>query len=230
MDKTKILLIRFHNYIYNSQIGALRGAVVQTLNDKDVLFHNHLPDGDGYRYSYPLIQYKRINQKAAIMCFGEGTDVIGKMFVDSNFEFDLNGDVQTFELDNVKAHNMLIQVWNSKFQYRIRRWMPLSQSNYEKYMQLEGVIDKTIFLQNIMIGNILSFAKGLDIYFDKQVECKITWLSEPTIDRYKGVKVSLFDAEFITNVSIPDFAGLGKGVSIGYGTTVRKREKQNENK
>lgn len=228
MDKIKILLIRFRNNIYHSQIEALRGAVVNTLKDKDVLFHNHLPNGDGYRYSYPLIQYKSINQKVTILCFGEGTGAIGKLFSDTDFEFNLNGDYQTFELDNVKAHNILVQVWNTKFYYNISRWMPLSQSNYEKYMQLEGVAEKTTFLEKVLIGNILSFAKGLGIFFEKQVECKITWLSEPTIDRYKGVKVSLFDADFITNVSIPDFAGLGKGVSIGYGTTVRKKEKQNK--
>ena len=28
------------------------------------------------------------------------------------------------------------------------------------------------------------------------------------------------DAEFTSNVSIPNYTGLGKGVSIGYGTTV----------
>ncbi len=230
MDKTKLLLIRFQNGIYNSQIEAFRGAVINTLEDKDVLFHNHLPNGDGYRYAYPLIQYKRINRKAALLCFGEGVDTIGKMFLDTDFEFNLNGDIQTFALDNIKAYNFLIQIWNYMFHYRIRKWMPLNQSNYEKYMQFEGVAEKTTFLENILVGNILSFAKGLGIYFEQQVTCKITWLSEPAISRYKGVKVSLFDVEFKTNVSIPDFAGLGKGVSIGYGTVTRKREKQNKNK
>jgi hypothetical protein len=31
-----------------------------------------------------------------------------------------------------------------------------------------------------------------------------------------------FDAEFKTNVSLPDYIGLGKGVSLGMGTVVRK--------
>jgi hypothetical protein len=39
--------------------------------------------------------------------------------------------------------------------------------------------------------------------------------------------MTIFDAEFLTNVSIPDYAGLGKGVSVGYGVTVRKKEKEN---
>lgn len=224
-----MLLVRFQNEIYHSQIEAMRGAVVNALVDKDVLFHNHLPEGEGYRYAYPLIQYKRINNKAAILCFDDGTEAIGKLFSESNFEFNLNNEPHLFEIDNIKAFSYLTQVWDSKFYYRIRKWMPLSQSNYEKFIQLEGVAERTSFLDKILTGNILSLGKGLGIHFDKKIECRITWLSEPSISRYKGVKVSLFDAEFACNVSIPDYAGLGKGVSIGYGTTVRKRERNNEN-
>lgn len=225
-----MLLIRFQNEIYHNQIEAMRGAVVNALKDKDVLFHNHLPDGEGYRYAYPLIQYKRINHKAAILCFGEGTEAIGKLFADTNFQFNLNNETHLFELDNIKAFSYLTQVWDSRFYYRIRKWMPLSQANYNKYIELEGAGERISFLEKILTGNILSFGKGLGIYFDNKVECKITWLSEPSVSNYKGVKVSLFDAEFISNVSIPDYAGLGKGVSIGYGMTVRKRENKNENK
>ncbi len=77
------------------------------------------------------------------------------------------------------------------------------------------MVEKTQFLEQILRGNILSFAKGLGIFIDKQVECVITQLSEPTVKRYKDVKLTMFDAEFTTNVSIPDYAGLGKGVSKG---------------
>jgi hypothetical protein len=90
------------------------------------------------------------------------------------------------------------------------------------------VAEKSAFLENILKANILSLAKGLDIFFEKQVECKITRLSEPRITRYKNVKMTMFDAEFLTNVSIPDYAGLGKGVSVGYGMAVRKKDKKEQ--
>jgi hypothetical protein len=132
-----------------------------------------------------------------------------------------------FLIDNVKAYQQRIQIWESKFNYHIRKWLALNQENYEKYNGLEGLGEKILFLENILKGNILSFAKGLNIFLDKQVECTITQLSEPSLTRYKGVKMTMFDAEFTTNVSIPDYVGLGKGVSLGYGTTVKAINKNN---
>lgn len=226
MNNTRLLLIRFDNTISHTEVEYFRGAVVNALSDKDILFHNHLPEGLGLLYSYPLIQYKRINNKAAILCFETGTEVIGKLFNDSNMKLNLNGRVDSFEVDKVTAYQHKIQVWNSKFTYHIRKWLALNQENYEKYNQIEGIAEKILFLENILKANVLSFAKGLNIFFEKQVECKITKLGDPSITRYKNVKMTMFDAEFVCNVSIPDYAGLGKGVSIGYGTTVAKKERK----
>ncbi len=228
MINTRLLLIRFENSLSSKETESFRGAIIDALKDKDILFHNHLPDNKGFRYSYPLVQYKRINKNAVILCIGEGTESIGKLFFDSDLELDLNGRKEKFVIDNIKAYKHLIQIWDAKFHYQIRKWLALNQENYEKYNQLESLAERSSFLENILRGNILSFAKGVNIFFEKQVTCKISGLSDPDVTLYKGTKLTMFDAEFVTNVSIPDYIGLGKGVSIGYGTTVRKKEKQNE--
>ena len=80
-------------------------------------------------------------------------------------------------------------------------------------------------LERLLTANILSFAKGIGLYFDGQVITRITQLVEPRLQYYKGVKLMSFDAEFKTNVSLPDYIGLGKGVSLGMGTVVRKYRK-----
>lgn len=224
--KIRLIQIRFQNELPFHKIEAFRGAVVSELKEKDILFHNHKPDGGGLRYSYPLIQYKRINKKATILCVETGTESIGKFFQDSDLVLNIHGETSKFEIESIKAYNQIVQIWEHRFSYRIRKWLALNQENYEKFERLESVAEKSLFLENILKANTLSFAKGLNIFFDKQIECKITWLSEPTLTRYKNVKMTLFDAEFITNVSIPDYVGLGKGVSIGYGMTVRKRERK----
>lgn len=226
MNNTRLLLIRFNNTIFQSEIEYFRGAVVNALTDKDILFHNHLPEDSGLLYSYPLIQYKRINNKAAILCFDTGTEVIGKLFNNSNLKLNLNGRIDIFDVDKITAYQHKVHVWNSKFTYHIRKWLALNQENYEKYNQIEGIAEKILFLENILKANVLSFAKGLNIFFEKQVECKITKLGDPSIIRYKNVKMTMIDAEFFCNVSIPDYAGLGKGVSIGFGTTVAIKERK----
>ena len=50
-------------------------------------------------------------------------------------------------------------------------------------------------------------------------------METPKIVTAKGVKMLAFDVEFKTNLSIPDYMGIGKHVSLGYGTVVRNYDK-----
>lgn len=77
--KLPILIIQFANEITSQEIQLFRGAVIASLNEKDILFHNHTEDGVVYRY--PRIQYKRIHKKAAIVCLKEGIKSIGEFFL-----------------------------------------------------------------------------------------------------------------------------------------------------
>lgn len=223
LKKQRILTLRFKTSIFHNEVEMFRGAVNEALkDDSNTLFHNH--EGEKLRYSYPLIQYKRINRNAALVCINEGIEAITLLLKKGSFEIRLGNRTTELEIDSVKANQHLIQTWDSSFTYYLRKWLPLNQENYDEYQKLEGVAEKSLFLENILKANILSFAKGLNVFFEKQIECKITRLSEPTLIRYKNVKLTMFDAEFVTNVSIPDYVGLGKGVSIGYGVTVRKKK------
>lgn len=42
-------------------------------------------------------------------------------------------------------------------------------------------------------------------------------MSAPYQVTNKGVKLMAFDAEFKTNMSLPDYVGIGKNASIGFG-------------
>ncbi|MDR1738786.1 MAG: hypothetical protein LBR66_08245, partial [Candidatus Symbiothrix sp.] len=180
MNRISILTVRFNNEIMQHEIPKFRGAVVAMLQSNNVLFHNHTDDG--FRYAYPLIQYKRINGRAAIVCVGEGTEAIGEFFASplnppqgglpclqiGNREFSL-------ELDSVKAEQMLVQVWESStlnpadaglpFCYQLRKWLPLNQENHHRFSEIEDLKSRCEFLEKILVGNILSFAKGLGIHF-----------------------------------------------------------------
>lgn len=227
LNSVKTLVIRFGNELYPDEIEYFRGAVIHAMEGANVLFHNHL-DGNKLRYAYPLIQYKRIHRKAAVVCVGEGTEAIGEFFASCHFDVSFGERSVTLEVEGVQAHQTLVQVWQDMFTYQIRKWLPLNQENYAKYMALESLAEKYAMLEKLLTGNILSFAKGLAIHFEKQVECKITAMDEPRIVTYKGVKMMAFDAEFKSNVSIPNYVGLGKGVSLGFGTVVKKYDNKNE--
>jgi len=220
MDKVRILLIRFKNTIEKKEITLLRGAIINSLGENgDVLFHNH--EGTTFRYAYPLVQYKRINQKAALVCVNEGADAVGTLFANTNFNLRLGDREVPFEVESINADQYSVQIWSTEFNYTLRKWLPLNQENYDQYSHLEGLADRCLFLEKILIGNILSFAKGVGIFLEDVVKCKILEVSEPTTQLYKGVKMLSFDVCFKTNVSIPDYVGLGKGASVNQGTVKR---------
>ena len=221
MEKVKVLVVRFSNEIMREEIPLFRGAIVNAIENVDLLFHNH-EEGGQLRYSYPLIQYKRINQKAAIVCLGEGTDAIGQFFSSCNFDVALGERQVKLEVESVNAYQHLIQIWDSEFTYHIRRWLPLNKENYEAYCKEESLAGRYAMLERLLAANILSFAKGMGIHFEGQVVARITQMDDPRLQYYKGVKLMSFDAEFKTNVSLPDYIGLGKGVSLGMGMVVRK--------
>lgn len=222
--KIRTILIKFTTDIRQSEIPAFRGAINAVLEEKhSILFHNHTDDG--LRYSYPLIQYKRIGGKAAIVCVGEGTEAIGEFFNKSDVNIQIGDRTEQMEFDRIEAKQTLVQVWNEEFHYNIRKWLPLSSDNYRNYRSLEGISEQIQFLQNILVGNILSFCKGLGITIDQEIKCTITQIIETHTYTYKGIKMMGFDIEFKTNVSLPDYIGLGKGVSLGFGTVVRRHNK-----
>ncbi len=224
MEKIKLLYIQFENELQANEIELLRGAVLSKLGDAPVLFHNHV--GEKFRYGYPLIQYKRIRKKAAIVCAGEGVEAVGSLFAACDFHFRLgNKDVQ-MAIESVKAKQALMQVWNAEFTYQLSRWMPLNEENYAAYQGLEGLMERCEFLQKKLTGNILSMAKGLGVHLEGRIICKIADVIDSYKVNYKGVRIMAFNITFKTNVSLPEYLGLGKGVSLGNGILFKKTDKK----
>ncbi len=226
MNNLQTLVIQFSNDILQWEVPLFRGSVIDAMENTNILFHNHLDD-DTFRYRYPLIQYKRIGGKAAIVCVGEGTEVIGEFFNNANFNMQIGERTLLMEVERMDAKRTLVQVWDTEFRYTLRKWLPLSSDNYRTYQSLEGIVEQCAFLQNILIGNILSFCKGVGITIEQEIKCVITQIMETRTYTYKGVKMQGFDVEFKSNISLPDYIGLGKGVSLGFGMVVRKYEKKN---
>lgn len=204
-----------------------RGAVLRKVPRELTLFHNH--QGEGFRYSYPLIQYKSIGGKAALFCLGEGTEAIGHFFLNKDLEITIRDRHETLSVKNVYASRCLLQTWQSSFTYSTRFWLPLNSKNYHTYNKCESLVEKLGMLESILKGNILSMGKGLDCFFQEEIKCSIISLDNPGCYVFKGVKLRGFDIIWKSNVYIPDYIGIGKGASFGFGIT-KEINKTNENK
>jgi hypothetical protein len=222
----RTLVVRFNNPLSMYEVPLFRGAVNAMMADRPdtVLFHNHTENSskNGLRYAYPLIQYKRIGGKAAIVCVGDGADAIGEFFSSMQQELKIGERNEMLQVETISPSRIILQVWEGEFCYHIRKWLPLNKENYYVFNGMEGVAEKVSMLESVLVGNILSMAKSLSVFFDKKVNAKITSIEEPYHIMYKGVKMVAFDAEFKSNVYLPDYIGLGKGVSMGMGTVTQK--------
>lgn len=227
MKKVKILSIVFSQDIKTTQIPSFRSAVLKMLGDADVAFHNHKED-EKFVYDYPKIQYKSVRNKASLFCIEEGVEKIYSLFNLKNRSIIINGEQSDLVVEELKANEFLIQAWDTYFDYKISSWLALNEKNYGDYKKLKTDAEKVYFLENILRGNILSFGKGVDCIFDKEVKVQITKINREYTSDFKGVKMHTINAEFKSNVFLPNQLGLGKGVSIGYGIVKTKRNEINQ--
>lgn len=226
----RVLIIRLSEEIKQDEIPYFRGAVLARLGkDSCILFHNH--DGaEKFRYAYPLIQYKRINRKAAIVCIEEGADTIGHFLTQcAEKDFMIGNRKVKMEIEAVQPTKTLVQIWEEPLRYNVRKWLPLNKENYKRYTEAESITERIAILENILKGNLLSMCKGLGISLSKQIEISIIDVSNQKLVRHKDIKLMSFDVEFKTNISIPDFVGIGKNASLGYGMVTRKRIAKQKN-
>ena len=173
-------------------------------------------------YAYPLIQCKRINGRAAIICIGEGTEQIGGFFASTDSRM-YDGEK---EIDTIKAETITIQTWNSDFAYSIRKYLPFSNENYAGYQAISDIKMRYRFIEKFLTHNLLFFAKQTGIQLVHDLLCTVTELEEKAKVKYKNHTFASFDLRFRTNLSLPNYIGLGIGVSHGFGTVARYSTKK----
>ena len=222
--KLPILIIQFANEITSQEIQLFRGAVIASLNEKDILFHNHTEDGVVYRY--PRIQYKRIHKKAAIVCVKEGIKSIGELFCADDYQYKIGEREVDMRIESINTYHTDIDFCDEPRRYRLLNWLPLNSENYKEFLTIDGLTQRITFLEEKLIGNLLSFFTEMDFRAEQQIELHITDITGQRLAHYKGVKLMAFDIEFKVNLTLPQYIGLGKSASIGFGTLTKVTEKR----
>lgn len=207
-------------------LSKFRGAVIKCVGKENTLFHNHVENGFAYRY--PLIQYRVIGGNAALVCINEGIEHMQVLFANGFVGriIEIGGDIQQVKINSIRQNEILLRVMDDIHKYRIVRWLPLNQNNYKAWRELDKV-QRIEQLNKMLVGNILSFAKGTQWQIDSKIECSID--PDSIITRhiqYKDQQLIAFNAEFSTNVLLPKGIGLGKSVSLGNGVVLRPLQRE----
>ena len=185
--------------------------------------HHHLNslDRKKLKYEYPKIQYNVHRDKAIILGIGENNISILRNIVLTLKELRLGRN--TYEIREIKAHysepEFKITEKNELKLYSFRTpWLALNEKNYKQYKDA-SIKSKRTLLKKILIGNILSASKSFEYTVPATISTELEVY--PLKVTYKGVDLVGFKGNFEANFLIPDYLGLGKAVSHGYGTLKR---------
>jgi len=174
--------------------------------------------------NYPILQYKCVKNRPTIIALEDGIDLLLFLLTQLPFSIEVGDHKMEVKVEEVYLKHHLLNVWDDrKWRYTLRCWLALNDENHVKYNGGTEEQRKTL-LERILTGNILSFAKGLNWFVDKQLDVNIDEIENVREITFKGDPTLSFNVVFTANVFLPDYISLGKGAAIGYGTIKRIEE------
>jgi hypothetical protein len=198
----------------------LRGYFGNLFKEHSPVLHNHYEDG-GFRYKYPEIQYKVLDNIPTLVGIDEGASLLPKLFLKIK-EIEIDGQCYPVNSKNIEHSTEETGYSNNLHEYKFKTlWMALNQKNYSKYHKLGDKAEKQDMLNTILVGHILSFFRNTRIELDngERLMAKVSVQEKST--NFKENKMIVFSGGFIVNALLPNDIGLGKSVSRGFGTIKR---------
>ena len=212
----------------------IKSVVVRVVTDKPVrktpyqvkgVFMHQFPDEpiipmlDGSyrdRFLYPRVQVKILNEQIYIIGVHEGVDPV--LSILEKFEIFDFGNI-TFEVQDCDIENVEEQFIpsNRLIRYRfITPWVALNHMTGGKYKFLTNQ-EKPSYLNRLLGQNIIFVANevGVDLEDNIFTKVKVSSLFPRPVDENKW---GAFMGEFKTNFLLPNYIGVGNGITRGFGT------------
>ncbi len=177
-----------------------------------------IPMLDGrYRdeFLYPRIQVKILNEQIYLVGIKDGAEPVLEMTKElellnfGNITFNiLDIDVE----ENIDHFKQVDQLLSYRF---VSPWVALSKNTQNRYKSLKNN-DRTAFLNRLLGQNLVFLAREVGIEINDKVYTKLRLESLFPKQVYENSWGS-FSGEFQTNFILPNYIGLGNGITRGYG-------------
>ncbi len=192
----------------------LRGYFGNLFREKSELLHNHMGNGE-FRYRYPQVQYKIVDGTPILVGIAEGAGLLTELFLKIR-ELNIDGELYPIHQKNIEARQVEPGASGAPHAYRFETlWMGLNQANHARYGEANP-LEREKLLEKILIGNCLSFLKEMNVFVETRLQARASLKEKQTM--FKNNKMIAFEGMFEINALLPDWIGLGKQVSRGFGT------------
>ena len=168
------------------------------------------------KFLYPRVQVKILNEQIYFVGIGEGVDPIKEIV--SNIDSLDFGNI-TFQISDreIEEYKDRFQPSEKLIRYRfITPWVALNQSTGKKYRNIKNK-DRVNYLNKLLGQNIVFLSREMGIELEENIFTKIglsTLLPKSIDENHWGS----FDGEFETNFILPNYIGIGNGITRGFGT------------
>ena len=167
------------------------------------------------KYLYPRVQVKILHEQIYIVGIKEGVEPVMSLIDNvKSFNFgNITINIDKYEIEeNIDQFKVTERLLRYKF---ISPWIALNKSTGGKY-RFSSDDEKFLFLNKLLGQNLLFIAKELG----KEIKTKI--YTKVIIDNKMPEKIDdngwgAFTGQFKTNFILPNYTGLGNGITRGYG-------------
>ena len=176
--------------------------------------HKDFPKG--FIHRYPIVQCKQIKGTIVVIGAGQGANFLQEISGSAqDLRFGETSCIITGRDPEIRDEEFGISDEIHTYEF-LTPWLALNQQNAKKFYDLKGKPDRDAFMQKILAGHLSTLAKSLDYDLPAPITCKsrVRFRRE----RIHQENVMVFLGTFGTNLTIPDYLGIGQSVSQGFGT------------
>ncbi len=197
----------------------LRGYFGNLFRHHSNLLHNHDEQGD-FLFRYPLVQYKVIRGVPYLVGLNEGASLMLQLFTEVK-EIQIDDAVFPLHEKRIESRSWSPTLSEQPIEYQFETmWMALNQENYRTYQTLEAE-ERTRQLEAIACRNIQAVFKAAAVMLPDEQRIWVKLKVTPKATKFKNQSMLGFTGRMTTNAVLPDFIGIGKSVSRGFGALRR---------
>jgi len=220
----KMQKVLFNFRLKRGEITAFRGAIAHKAGLDKEAFHNHKNSADitdsTYHHRYPLIQYQVHDGKAAIIGFGQGAEDLKAFVKEYDGKLALNNRSVNAPILVSLSTPSRFAISDKQKSYQLTHWIALNHENYAKWKQADGLIEQVEVLEKQLSNHIVSLCKATNWRPPEFFKVRITDFEERHV-KYRNQRYLAFNVTYKTNLMLPQYFGLGRAVSEGFGMNVR---------